>query len=138
MVGPEVDGSKNTCKKLANSLQVDVEFTGKLSKQAWLSKASNCNVFINTTNFDNMPVSVVEAMALGFPIVSTNAGGLPYLIDDGIDGLLVEKDNAEDMANAITKVFNDFELRTKLSQNARVKAESFDWKSVKKLWETVL
>ena len=138
MVGPEVDGSMNACKVLANKLNVHVEFTGKLAKQDWLRKASACNVFINTTNFDNMPVSVLEAMALGFPIISTNVGGLSSLIEDGNNGILVAKDDTKAMTKAVLKVISDSELRTKLSQNARAKAEYFDWSNVKLKWQKVL
>ena len=67
-----------------------MNFTGKLSKQEWRDLSKDYNVFINTTNFDNTPVSVIEAMALGIPVVSTNVGGLPFLITDKVDGVLVE------------------------------------------------
>ena len=46
------------------------------------------DVFLNTTNYDNTPVSVLEAMACGLPLVSTNVGGIPYLLEDGKTALL--------------------------------------------------
>src|SRR5690606_31616955 len=89
MVGPDTDGSLSQVKALAKQLKVSVKFTGKLTKSEWNQLSKEYNIFINTTNFDNMPVSVIEAMALGLPVVSTNVGGLPYLITDGVDGMLV-------------------------------------------------
>ena len=80
MVGPDSDGTLKKAKKLAKQLEVDVQFPGKLSKPEWVKLAQDYNIFINTTNFDNMPVSVIEGMALGMVVVSTNVGGMPYLI----------------------------------------------------------
>ena len=93
MVGPDNDGSLLEVKKLANKLQVDVKLTGKLNKTEWINLAKDYNIFINTTNFDNMPVSVIEAMALGLIIVSTNVGGMPFLIKNKKNGLLVPPNN---------------------------------------------
>lgn len=50
--------------------------------------------FINTTNYDNKPISVIEAMACGLCIVSTNVGGISYLLEDEKDALLVPPDNS--------------------------------------------
>src|SRR5690606_8649342 len=96
------------------------------------------NVFINTTNFDNMPVSVIEAMALGLPVVSTNVGGMPYLIDDGEDGLLVAPNDKMAMTDAICLLFEDVVRTEARVVRARNKVESFDWSRVKGLWEALL
>jgi len=140
MVGPDKDGSLKKCKDLTEKLGVDdsIRFTGKLSKQEWHKLSEEYSIFINTTNFDNMPVSIIEAMALGLPIVSTNAGGLPYLLEDGRDALLVEKGNADQMAVRILELLADDCKAHDLSLNGREKAESFDWNRVKKDWEQIL
>lgn len=135
MIGPDVDGSLIKVKELADSKNLEVNFTGKLSKVEWRAYAVNTNVFINTTNFDNMPVSVIEAMALGLPMVSTNVGGLPFLISDNSDGLLVNPNDVNAMAEAIIRIKEDIELKNKLVQNARAKVENFSWKAVKPKWE---
>ncbi|NNL16412.1 MAG: glycosyltransferase family 4 protein, partial [Flavobacteriaceae bacterium] len=101
MVGPEVDGSMSKAKKLAKELGIKVTFTGKLPKEDWIELSKNYNIFINTTNFDNMPLSVLEAMALGLPVVSTNVGGIPFLMQDNMDGYLVGKNDVSGMANKI-------------------------------------
>lgn len=134
MVGPEKDGSLSETKAYAKELNVDVAFTGKLTKEEWITLSKNYNVFINTTNFDNMPVSVLEAMALGFPVVSTNVGGLPYMISNNTNGLLVEPKSSSDMIEAILKLNTDVNLRAKISDNARKYAKQFDWQIVKGFW----
>ncbi len=140
MVGPDRDGSLEETKEYAKRLGVSdrVTFTGGLSKEEWIALAKDHDIFINTTNFDNLPVSIVEAMALGFPIVSTNVGGLPYLIDDGIDGLLVDKNDDEAMAQKIDELLNTPELVQKLSTNAREKAQNYDWGVIKREWDKIL
>ncbi|PKA82104.1 glycosyltransferase involved in cell wall biosynthesis [Ulvibacter sp. MAR_2010_11] len=138
MVGPEKDGSMEKCKLKAKALDLDVTFTGMLSKQEWIALSKNYDIFINTTNFDNTPVSVIEAMALGLPVVSTNVGGIPYLIENEKDGLLVPPDNTEALANAILKVIADETLTVSLAENARSKVEAFDWKKVKHSWLRLL
>lgn len=136
MVGPDKDGSMAICKTLVRKLGVsdNVIFTGQLSKSEWVSLSEQYDIFISTTNFDNTPVSVIEAMALGLPVVSTRVGGVPYLIDDRKTGLLVQKGQAEAMCQEIKKLLTDHTLSSELSVNARKKAEQFDWNNVKKLW----
>jgi colanic acid/amylovoran biosynthesis glycosyltransferase len=139
MVGPDGgDGTLSEVKTLAKQHNINIDFKGKLSKPEWIALSKNYNIFVNTTNFDNMPVSVVEAMALGFPIVSTNVGGLPYLIEDGKTGLLVEANKATDMAASIERLITHPDLVATLSKNAREQALQFDWKQVAKQWETLL
>lgn len=138
MVGPDTEGLLNRLKSLALELEINVKFTGKLSKAEWIKQSHNYNIFINTTNFDNMPVSVIEAMALGFPVVSTNVGGLPFLIDDNKNGILVPPNSVESFVNAVVEIYQNEDLRQKLSKNARLKAESFDWSSIKSNWNSIL
>jgi glycosyltransferase involved in cell wall biosynthesis len=138
MIGPDVDGSLKRVKELAKSKQLNVNFTGKLSKPAWLELSKNSNIFINTTDLDNTPVSVIEAMALGLPIVSTNVGGLPFLITDNVNGLLVEPKNVDAMVDAIILLKSKEDMRKKIVVNARSMVEDFTWKAVKPKWEALL
>ncbi|MDW5290730.1 glycosyltransferase family 4 protein [Formosa sp. PL04] len=138
MAGPDTDGSLAKVQAHAKALGVDLLTPGKLSKTEWTTLARDYNVFINTTNFDNMPVSVIEAMALGLPIVSTNVGGMPFLIDDGVDGVLVPPNDAEAFVAAILGLRLDSEQTKTMVLKAREKVEGFDWEVVKALWLEVL
>ena len=138
MVGPDSDGSYKEVKYLCAELNVEVIFTGKLPKEEWLALAKNYNVFINTTNFDNMPVSVVEAMALGLVVVSTNVGGIPYLINNTHDGILVEKDNLSQMVEAIINLSKSEANTISIALNARKKIENFNWEKIKIDWFKIL
>src|SRR5690606_1123978 len=138
MVGPDKDGSMERCKALAKEKGLDVIFTGMLSKSDWLKLSEGFDIFINTTNFDNTPVSVIEAMALGLPVVSTNVGGVPYLIEDGKTGILTEPDDATAMASAIMSLVNNPEKALELTENARAMVELFDWEVVKEQWRELI
>lgn len=137
MVGPDKDGSFEKTKQYAIQNNVNVIFTGKLSKKEWVKLSEDFNVFLNTTNFDNTPVSVIEAMALGLPVVSTNVGGLPFLIDSGVDGVLVEPNNALALSNKITELIQNKDKYQEIANAARLKSEKFDWVEVKKSWNSL-
>ncbi len=138
MVGPDADGSLSKVKALADILSVSVMFTGKLTKAAWIELSKDYNVFINTTNFDNMPISVIEAMALGLSVVSTSVGGMPYLIENGVDGVLVAPNDKVAMANAVEGLFEDVSRTNRMVIKAREKVERFDWDMVRGRWEELM
>ena len=140
MVGADKDGSLIKITSLVNkyNLSDSVLFTGQLPKNEWMEKSKDYNVFLNTTNFDNTPVSVIEAMALGLPVVSTDVGGIPYLISDTKDGLLVPPNDIDAMVNSIVKLVENPDLVKSLTINARLKVESFDAEKVLEQWKKIL
>lgn len=130
-------GLEDKIKRLAHEkgLADAVRFAGFLDLEKKIKEFSDADVYINTNRVDNMPVSVVEALAFGLPVVATNVGGLPYLIEHGENGLLVADDNAAEMAAAVTKLLHDSDLTKKLSNNGRLLAEQSSWHSVRRVWE---
>ena len=133
MVGPDKDGTMLNFKKKMNqlNLQKHVKITGKISKKDWTSISEEYNFFINTTNIDNNPVSVIEAMSLGLPVITTNVGGIKYLIKDKEDGVLCNI-NSHEFTNEILYLFKNENFRKRIILNARKKAEKFDWSIVRK------
>ena len=140
MVGPNKDGTLDNTKNLAQKLGIEehIVFMGKMKKEEWIALSKGYDIFINTTNADNTPVSVMEAMALGLPVVSTNVGGIPYLIEDGLDGLLVEPKNADEMCEKIEHLLEHPHEAYTLATAARKKSESFSWIKVKEQWDKLL
>lgn len=138
MVGPAKDGSLEVCKHYVQKKSLPVVFPGKLSKTEWLHLSGNYDLFLNTTNVDNTPVSVMEAMALGLPVVSTEVGGMPYLIRDGKEGLLVPPNDETAMLNAVEYLLGNPEEVQALTVKARKKVENFDWEKVKQQWLKLL
>jgi L-malate glycosyltransferase len=138
MVGEDKENLKPILLDLCKSLNVEVNFTGKLSKKEWIELSKQYNIFINTTHLDNTPVSVIEAMALGLPVVSTNVGGIPYLLTDSENALLVDDNDEEEMVSAIKKLLNDEKFKNIIVKNARNLVEKFDWDNVKQKWFELL
>jgi glycosyltransferase involved in cell wall biosynthesis len=140
MVGADKDGTMEECKLLARKLGVEhhVKFAGKLSKKDWHAVSEDYDIFINTTNKDNTPVSVMEAMALGLPVVSTNPGGMPFLIEHEHDGLLVDVNDVDAMVAKIRLLLSDPSQAISLAKAARSKVEGFDWDQVKLQWRDLL
>lgn len=140
MIGPDKDGSLAQTKNKVTELGLDdaVTFTGMLSKEEWTWRSVDFDIFINTTNFDNMPISVIEAMALGLAVVSTNVGGLPYLIEHEKDGLLVNTGSSKGFSESIFRIIADPTFAKFLVNNARQKAGVFDWPSLRPKWQNVI
>jgi len=138
MVGPDRDGSMESCKAIADENKCNIVFTGRITKEEWIALSKDCDIFINTTHLDNTPVSVMEAMALGLPVVSTNVGGIPFLLNDREEALLVNDDDAHAMVKAIELLIENPEMTQRIVSNARVKAESWDWNTVKIAWNDLL
>lgn len=140
MVGPDKDGTMESCKIYAREIGVEenVQFTGMLSKSDWHKLAEDYDVFINTTNIDNTPVSVIEAMALGIPVVSTNVGGIPYLLSHGQDALLVPPQDLDELFNAVVETCQSFNETKRRVLAARAKVENYDWEVVKNEWMALI
>ena len=138
MVGPKKDNSYSKTLKFAKNNNIEVLFTGKLSKEEWIDLSKDYNVFINTTHFDNTPISVIEAMALGLPVVSTKVGGIPYLLEHNVNALLVNDDDIDEMTNQINRLFTEANLAKRLSENGKESVKNFDWEIVKKQWIDLL
>ena len=138
MVGPDKENLVEGLKAHARRLGVEVEFTGRLSKSEWIERSRQFDIFINTTTLDNTPVSVIEAMALGLPVVSTNVAGLPYLLDDGKTAILVNNGNVPEMVAAIRRLISDPELVRDITNNAHSVVLGFDWQVVKRKWLQIL
>lgn len=89
------------------------------------------NIFTHPSIFEGLGIAVIEAMSMGLPVVATNVGGLPELITDGQDGILVEPNNSIALSKAMNRILSDPELSEKLGQNARRKAvERFSVKTM--------
>jgi len=130
-------GEEQAIEQLVHDLGLAqaVRFAGFLDMAGKAREGMTADIFLNTNRIDNMPVSVVEACAMGLPVVSTNVGGIPCLLTEGETGLLVPDDDDEAMFNAICRLLNTPELAAKLSAQGRALAERSSWESVRRQWD---
>jgi glycosyltransferase involved in cell wall biosynthesis len=76
------------------------------------------DVFVLPSQFEGLPIAMLEAMALGRPVIASRVGGVPEVISDGVDGLLIDPLRPDQLAEKILTVIKCLELREKLSTNA--------------------
>lgn len=82
---------------------------------------ANADIFIHPTTEDCFPLVLLEAMSYGLSIVTTNEGGIPDIVNDGINGLICERQNPESLANSIAMLLLDSELRKRMGGYGRKK-----------------
>ena len=141
MVGPDKgDGSfaRTRAQVTRGELTNQVRFAGQVAKKEVPKVLSDGDIFLNTTNIDNTPVSVIEAMACGLCVVSTRVGGTPFLIDHEQNGLLVECGDSEGMAASAGRFLENEALARRCSQAGRHKVEAWDWPTVLAEWDNLL
>jgi len=140
MVGPDKDASMGLFRNYIRSKDIEdhVKITGKLSKEEWIALSKNYDFFINTANIDNTPVSVIEAMALGLCVVSTNPGGIPYMLQDNVNAVLCKPGEPQVMVEKITKLLNNCLIYSEIAAEGRKAALKYSWESVKGQWIDLL
>ena len=95
------------------------------------------DIFVNASNLDNTPVSILEAFAAGTPVVSTAPDGIRYLVDDGRTGLLSPPGDVAALAANIMRLLHDPKLATRLAGNARAELARYGWSEVRGAWLAV-
>jgi len=122
--------------RLAEELGISgrVSFTGRLDSSQMADLYRTAIISLNTSLADNMPNSVLESLASGVPVVSTNVGGVPFLVESESTALLVEPGDAEAMAEAMTRLIEDDALRRTLVRNGQEYVREFTWERVGQRW----
>lgn len=113
----------------------NVDWVGQVQPERMVELYDQADVYINSSSIDNMPNSIVEAYACGLPVVSTDAGGIPYIVEHERTGLLAPVDDHEALGAAALRVLADDELALALSRNGRSQCEAeFTWDTVTREW----
>ena len=130
----------NAAKQLAASYQLQnhIHFPGYISMQQKQQLADECDIYICTNKIDNTPVSLTEFMRFGLPVVSVNVGGIPRLIQDGVNGLLVNDDDDDAMFKKIHLLISDGPLAQSIIRNAYSFTDRFDESPVLQKWRKLL
>jgi glycosyltransferase involved in cell wall biosynthesis len=132
-------GLLNSVKRAARikGLSDRVDFVGFLDMAGKQREFARNDIYLNTSRVDNMPVSLIEAAAFGLPIISTEVGGIPDLLDRGKTALIAEDGDVVGMTNCVRRLLSAPRLAASLSLNGRQLAESCGWENVREKWENL-
>lgn len=130
--GPE----KTRLEALAQELGLrDVEFRGKVPPESMPAHYDEADIYLNSPNIDNMPNSVIEAFAAGLPVVTTSAGGIPYIVTHDHTGLMVNPDDDAALASQALRLLREPGLAERLTRAAREECLTrYVWPAVESRW----
>lgn len=114
-----------------------VDFAGHVDNARMPSLYRSASVAINPSRADNMPISVLESLAAGVPVVSTDVGGVPFLVEHGRTALLVPPGDARRMAQAVLRILTEAGLGARLVRAGREAVGEYAWESVRGRWLAV-
>jgi glycosyltransferase involved in cell wall biosynthesis len=111
-----------------SAADLPVELIGELPHRQALDQVSRAGIFVfPATGGDGMPNAVLEAMALGLAIIATPVAGIPDIVRDGENGLVVPVGDSVALADAVTRLVEDSQLRQRLGECARLTADGLSW-----------
>lgn len=130
--GPERDRLLGLARTLG--VESRVSFVGRLDNDHIDELYRRADVMLNPSVIDNMPISILEALASGVPVVSTAVGGVPFIVEHGRTALLVPARDAEAMARAVLEILSDRALAARLVNQGRESVQQYSWQNVRAHW----
>lgn len=112
----------------------NTEFIGFVPFERMPEMYDSHDVYLTATNIDNMPSSITECMASGLPVVTTDAGGIPYIVTNEESCLMVGRDDPQAMAAAAFRLLEEEGLALRLTRRAREESKKFQWPAVRDQW----
>ena len=130
------DGSeRNRLRALAVSLGLkNVEFLGAVAPEHMPALYDRAGVFVNASDIDNQPLSIIEAFASGLPVVTTDAGGIPDMVTNEETGLLVDRNDHEAIAESVIRLLSDNPLAQRLASLGEEASHKYTWAAVRRDW----
>jgi glycosyltransferase involved in cell wall biosynthesis len=127
--------SRAGLEKLAGELKLrNVEFTGSVPQSKIRELYDAADIYLMSPNIDCMPGSLLECFASGVPVISTRVGGVPFIVEHGRTGLLVESNDHEAMAECAFRLLEEDGLADRLTQNALAECEKYRAEAVGEQW----
>lgn len=130
------DGSqRNELETLARELGLrNIEFLGRVAPEQMPLLYSATDVYLNSPDIDNMPGSIIEAFASGLPVVTTDAGGIPYIVSHESTGVMVHCGDYRGMATLALRLLDDQSFAGRMTSRARQECRKYQWDEVKSDW----
>lgn len=131
--GPELA----SLRQLASDLAVAdaVHFAGRIDNADIPALYASADLVLNPSTADNMPISILESLASGVPVVTTDAGGIPDLVEQGRTALLVPVGDAAAMAQAASRLLSEPALRQHLHEQGLQEVARYAWPQVRNQWQ---
>lgn len=130
------DGSQRAAlQSLAADLQLKkTTFLGQVNPNLIAGVYDAADVYLNASEIDNQPLSLLEAFACGIPIVTTDAGGIPYIVTNRVNGLVVRCGDVEELARQAIALLRAPDLTKQMIDRGRKECEKYSWTAVKDSW----
>ena len=130
------DGSERAAlERLARELGLrHTEFIGAVPFTEMAALCDRADIYLNAPNLDNMPSSITECLASGMPVVTTNAGGIPYIVKHEETCLMVERNDHEAMAAAALRLLEDNELASEIARKGLESCRQYRWAAIQDEW----
>jgi len=138
------DGEVNKARSLASSSKnpASIEVVGWVSEDRFQSILKSCKIYILPSKNEGLPMGLIEAMSHSKAVITTPVGGIPELINDGENGILVEPGNIKQIGSALQNLISDPNEITRLSRNARESVEPLSMEIYKEklhmLWKELV
>jgi len=114
-----------------------IQFVGRVDPDAMPRLYAAHDIFVNASELDNQPVSLLEAVASGLPVVSTAVGDVPFMIDDGQTGLLAACGDVAGLADRIVAVWRDPNAARERARRAHEGIAAYTWSAVRDRWTEI-
>jgi len=111
-------------------LENKVKFLGQIENEKVPQYLAIGDCFVLPSLKEGFGIAILEAQAVGLPVIATNVGGIPDIIKDGKTGILVPARNPEAIAKAIFKIYSQLSFAQKLVQNAKANLENYNWDKI--------
>jgi len=112
----------------------NTEFVGQVTPEVMSGLYNQADIYLNSSNIDNMPGSILESFSSGLPVVTTNAGGIPYIVKNGETGLMVRCGDDDGLAASAMRLLEDEELARSIIRRARAECALYRWSAVRDEW----
>ncbi|MGI8564890.1 MAG: glycosyltransferase family 4 protein [Pyrinomonadaceae bacterium] len=122
-------------ESLARELNLrNTEFIGRVPFEKMPEMYDSADIYLTATDLDNMPSSITECLASGLPVVTTDAGGIPYIVSHEETALIVALNDHEAMSASALRLLEDNELAASIAARAREHCRKFSWQGVQGEW----
>jgi glycosyltransferase involved in cell wall biosynthesis len=130
------DGSQRPAlESLARELKLaNVEFVGQVGHDDIVDQYDSADIYLNGSEIDNQPLSILEAFACGLPVVTTDAGGIPDIVRNGDTGFVVRRGDYRGLAEHALRLLKEPDVAAAMCRRALQECQKYSWQAVRGEW----